>query len=148
MKELVMKVKQFFTITNKGLIILGGSLNCNIRQGELVEVHTATDVIKTAIDEIKCYDKSLEKALSELSCGLGFYCISDMVFRVEESLVNPYNPKEDLVKYLEFNDKGHEAQGVYIFREVDNDTFAKEGNKRDSDRDYPKPNFLFRHGSE
>jgi hypothetical protein len=140
-----MKVKHFFPITSKGLIILGGSLNCDIQQGELVEVHTATDVVKTTIDEIKCYDKSLEEALAGLSCGLGFYCIGEMSFRVEEPLVNPYNPK-DYVKYLEFNNKGHDAQGVYVFREVNNEKAPKERSERDSERNYPKPNFLFLHG--
>lgn len=81
-----------------------------------------------------------------MSCGLGFAYIGNMAFRVTEPIVNPYNPKDDLVKYLEWNDKLNEAEGVYIFREVDDDTFAEKRCERYSKEDYPKPNFLFLHG--
>lgn len=149
MKQIVMKVKHFFNVDRRGevLTLFGGSLNVDIVLGEMVEIHTVNDVLKTNIVEIKCYNKNLDKALAGLSCGLVFSGLHHMQFRVSEPIFNPYSPKTDLGKYLAHDSKTKEAEGVWVIREVPDEPPAKERDQRDSAGDYPKPNFLFLHGS-
>lgn len=142
MKELVMEVKHFFNIEKRGIIytVLGGQIACNkLKKGEDVEIICPGDALITNVEDIKCYSDSLDEVLQGLSCGLIFFGLHHMAFRTTEPVVNPYNPKGDLVRFLEWNRQENDAQGVKIYREVCDDTFAKEV-------DYPKPNFLFLHG--
>lgn len=152
MKELVMKVEKFFNITARHgikLTVLGGAVACNtLKPGEFVEIVCPSDVLITDIVEIKNYANELEEATKGQIIGLAFSGIHHMAFRTTEPVVNPYSPKDDLVRYLEWDRKENDAEGVMIYREVCDDTLAKEGSERDSQRDHPKPNFLFLHGSE
>ena len=151
MKELVMKVKHFFNIKNRGVnyTVLGGQIACNkLKNGEIVEIICPSNALITNVEEIKCYKDSLGEVLQGLSCGLVFFGIHHMAFRTTEPIVNPYSPKDDLVRFLEWDRQENDAEGVMIYREVCDDTFAKEGSERDSQRNYPKSNFLFLHGSE
>lgn len=129
MKELVMEVKHFFNIEKRGIkyTVLGGQLACNIKKNDIVEIVCPGDALITDIIEIKCHKDSLEEALQGLSCGLVFFGIHHMAFRTTEPIVNPYSPKDNLAKYLEWDSNANEAEGVMIYRET-------------------KPSFLFLHG--
>jgi hypothetical protein len=151
MKELVMEVKHFFNIEKRGIkyTVLGGQIACNkLKNGETVEIVCPGDALITNVEEIKCYSYSVDEVPNNFLCGLVFFGIHHMAFRTTEPVVNPYSPKDDLVRFLEWDRQENDAEGVKIYREVCDDTFAKEGSERDSEGNHPKPNFLFRHGSE
>lgn len=120
MKILVMKPKHFFRIKEKQIVILGGSLECDIECGEEVEIHTIGKVVKSKIEEIKCYKNGLPKALKGLSCGLIFSKINDLQFRVTAIEPNPYDPKTELEKYCHYSKQDNVTEGVFILKEVEN----------------------------
>lgn len=94
-------------------------MNCDLHNGEAVEIHTVNEVLKTSIEEIRCYKENLDFALSGLSCGLAFTGISHMQFRVGEPIVNPFDPKTQLPQFLSHDGKENVAEGVYVFKEAD-----------------------------
>lgn len=122
MKQLVMKPECFFNVDGpQGIVltVLGGSLCCNIRCGEEVEIHTINEILRTCIEEIHHYDESLKEEASEGTvCGLAFSGIHYMQFRVKEPIVNPYNMKTELGKFLKWDRQKNEAQGVWILRNI------------------------------
>lgn len=120
MKILVMKPKHFFRIKDKQIVILGGSLDCDIERGEEVEVHTIGKVFKAKIEGIKCYKDDLPKALNGLSCGLIFSEINDLQFRVTPIAPNPYDPKTELEKYCDYTRLDNVTEGVFILKEIEN----------------------------
>jgi translation elongation factor EF-Tu-like GTPase len=120
MRELVMKVDKFFNITDRNGIkftVLGGVVECNkLRVGETVEIACPGNVLITGIENIKSYANDLEEAIRGQTVGLSFFGIHHMAFRINEPVVNPYNPETDLVKYLQWDNKANDAEGVLIYR--------------------------------
>jgi hypothetical protein len=149
MRELVMKVDKFFNISGSlVLTVLGGVLECDIKNGETVTIVCPGDSLTTAIEKIKRYSEDLKEANRGETVGLTFFGLHHMAFRVTEPIVNPYSPRDNLAAYLRWDSQENDAEGVMIYREVCDATFTKEGCERDSEGNYPKPNFLFLHGSE
>jgi len=148
MKELVMKVDNFFKINSRGgsivFTVLGGVLECNLRKGETVLIECPGDSLITAVEEIKHYADELIEGVKGQTVGLAFFGIHHMAFRITEPIVNPYSPRDDLAKYLSWDSKANEAEGVMIYREVPDAKASEERSERDSEGDSSKPNFLFR----
>jgi hypothetical protein len=117
MKILVMKPKNFFKIRGN-MILLGGSLEYDIKCGELVEVHTPKGTRMCNITEIKCYKDSLPEALEGLSCGLMFAGIDDMTFRISSNVPNPFDPKENMEEYCAHLNQDTVAEGVLITKNI------------------------------
>lgn len=139
MKELVMKVDKFFNITERhGIVytVLGGVLECDLKDGEIVTIVPPGTVLQnggpltTDIVGIKRYSEDLKEAKKGETVGIAFGGLHHMCFRLTEPLVNPYSPKDNLGAYLAWDGKEHEAEETYIYRE------AKE----------EKPKFFFLHG--
>ncbi len=117
MKILVMKPKNFFKI-RENMILLGGSLEYDIKCGELVEVHTSKGTRMCNIAEIKHYKDSLPEALKGLSCGLIFAGIDDMVFRVSPNEPNPFDPKENMEAYCDHESNHTKTENVIITKNI------------------------------
>lgn len=134
-----MKVDKFFNCTGRhGIVftVLGGTLECDIRDGEEVTIVPPGDALKnggpltTGIESIKRYSEDLKEAKKGETVGLAFFGIHHMGFRLTEPLVNPYSPKDNLGAYLAWDSKENDAEETYIYREVKEE----------------KPKFLFLHG--
>lgn len=126
MKELVMKVDKFFNVTRDGIAftVLGGTLECDIRDGETVTIEPPGTPLQnggpltTGIEGIKQYANDLKEAKKGEVVGLSFFGIHHMGFRLTEPIVNPYNPKDNLGAFLAWDSKEHDAEETYIYREV------------------------------
>ena len=115
--KLLMEVACFFNnlLYHEGKTVLGGIVLDNVKVGEEVEVVTPTQRCKTKILGIKHFAADLPEAEAGMNVGLWFEGISNLDFRKKHP-PNPYDPKTQLMEFLEFRSKDNNADEIRIYR--------------------------------